>query len=143
MLQLLCALMRSAQHRCQKPTDPFALALHSQAHNCVTLCQGKANKESVVRHTLQQFTAKFSFFVANIARMDALFDVNFSPLSASGAWQLPPSCSHLDRGLLPDSAVPAVMLQTAAGASRAALSLMRCDASMHAAHRILVQLYMP
>ncbi len=45
---------------------------------------GKATKADVVDHTLQQFRAKFLYFVSKIAAMDALFEVNFSPLAASG-----------------------------------------------------------
>ncbi|KAF5836440.1 DNA topoisomerase [Dunaliella salina] len=44
----------------------------------------KADKSSVVLHTLQQFQAKFLFFVAKIGRADALFEASFSPLSSSG-----------------------------------------------------------
>lgn len=49
------------------------------------VAQGQAKREAVVAHTLEQFRAKFAFFVAHIARMDALFEANFSPLSSSGA----------------------------------------------------------
>eukprot|EP00983_Pelagomonas_calceolata_P121950 1160857-Pelagomonas_calceolata.AAC.8 len=54
----------------------------------------KADKSSVVLHTLQQFQAKFLFFVAKIGRADALFEASFSPLSSSGehAWCIDPSC---------------------------------------------------
>eukprot|EP00884_Botryococcus_braunii_P010708 jgi/Botrbrau1/19639/Bobra.0003s0009.1 len=48
------------------------------------IARGEAEKESVVRHTLAQFTSKFVFFVAKIGRMDALFDATFSTLAESG-----------------------------------------------------------
>ena len=48
------------------------------------VAQGKAEKAAVVTHTLLQFAAKFSFFVRNISRMDALFEASFSPLASSG-----------------------------------------------------------
>jgi DNA topoisomerase-3 len=45
---------------------------------------GSVGKEVLVGHTLQQFKAKFMFFVGHIARMDVLFEASFSPLSSSG-----------------------------------------------------------
>jgi DNA topoisomerase-3 len=48
------------------------------------IADGKAQKDAVVAHTLEQFRAKFSFFVGHITRMDALFEASFSPLSSSG-----------------------------------------------------------
>eukprot|EP00798_Chlamydomonas_sp_ICE-L_P024301 gene24302-9904_t len=48
------------------------------------IAAGKADKASVVIHTLDQFRAKFLFFVERIQRMDALFEASFSPLSSSG-----------------------------------------------------------
>lgn len=48
------------------------------------IAKGKADKGSVVVHTLEQFRAKFLFFVAKITRMDSLFEANFSPLASSG-----------------------------------------------------------
>ncbi|KIY99766.1 topoisomerase (DNA) III beta, partial [Monoraphidium neglectum] len=48
------------------------------------VAQGQAKREAVVAHTLEQFRAKFAFFVAHISRMDALFEASFSPLSSSG-----------------------------------------------------------
>ncbi|KAK9804028.1 hypothetical protein WJX73_004084 [Symbiochloris irregularis] len=48
------------------------------------IAAGKAEKGSVVMHTLAQFAHKFRFFVAHIARMDSLFEASFSPLSSSG-----------------------------------------------------------
>lgn len=49
------------------------------------IAAGKADKEAVVEHTLQQFVQKFLFFSQNIARMDVLFEANFAPLTASGS----------------------------------------------------------
>lgn len=48
------------------------------------IAAGSAEKEAVVAHTLEQFRAKFMFFVAHITRMDTLFEASFSPLAASG-----------------------------------------------------------
>lgn len=48
------------------------------------VAQGLARREAVVAHTLEQFRAKFAFFVSHIGRMDALFEASFSPLSSSG-----------------------------------------------------------
>ncbi|GFR42563.1 hypothetical protein Agub_g3474, partial [Astrephomene gubernaculifera] len=48
------------------------------------IARGRAGQGAVVAHTLQQFRAKFLFFVAQIARMDSLFEASFSPLAASG-----------------------------------------------------------
>jgi DNA topoisomerase-3 len=39
-----------------------------------------------VRAAIEQFRAKFLYFVGKIARMDSLFEASFSPLSASGEW---------------------------------------------------------
>jgi len=48
------------------------------------IAKGQADKDAVVAHTLQQFRQKFLFFVAKVARMDALFEASFSPLASSG-----------------------------------------------------------
>lgn len=48
------------------------------------IAQGKAQFESVLHHTLEIFLLKFQYFVKNITRMDELFEVSFSPLSAAG-----------------------------------------------------------
>lgn len=48
------------------------------------IAKGQADKNAVVAHTLQQFRQKFLFFVAKVARMDALFEASFSPLASSG-----------------------------------------------------------
>ena len=48
------------------------------------IAKGQADKEAVVAHTLHQFHQKFLFFVAKVARMDALFEASFSPLASSG-----------------------------------------------------------
>ncbi|KXZ51646.1 hypothetical protein GPECTOR_11g100 [Gonium pectorale] len=48
------------------------------------IAKGKADKEAVVAHTVEQFRAKFLFFVGHITRMDSLFEASFSPLASSG-----------------------------------------------------------
>lgn len=48
------------------------------------VAQGKAARAAVVAHCLDQFRAKFAFFVRRIGRMDALFEATFSPLASSG-----------------------------------------------------------
>ncbi len=48
------------------------------------IAKGQADKDAVVAHTLQQFRQKFLFFVAKVARMDALFEASFPPLASSG-----------------------------------------------------------
>lgn len=45
---------------------------------------GQADFDSVLRHTLQIFAAKFQYFVSNIGGMDSLFELSFSPLSETG-----------------------------------------------------------
>lgn len=45
---------------------------------------GKANFQAVLKHTIDIFKLKFQYFVKNIDGMDQLFEVSFSPLSASG-----------------------------------------------------------
>ena len=51
------------------------------------IAEGKAEKEAVVLHTLDQFAQKFRYFVKKIARMDALFEASFSPLGSSGDYR--------------------------------------------------------
>ena len=51
------------------------------------IAEGKAEKEAVVLHTLDQFAQKFRYFVTRIARMDALFEASFSPLASSGDYR--------------------------------------------------------
>lgn len=53
-------------------------------HEIGLIAKGQADKDAVVAHTLQEFRQKFLFFVAKIARMDALFEASFSPLASSG-----------------------------------------------------------
>ena len=48
------------------------------------IAKGQADKDAVVAHALEQFRQKFLFFVAKVARMDALFEASFSPLASSG-----------------------------------------------------------
>ena len=57
------------------------------------IAKGQADKDAVVAHTLQQFRQKFLFFVAKVARMDALFEASFSPLASSGMGQAQPMIS--------------------------------------------------
>ena len=65
------------------------------------IAKGQADKDAVVAHTLQQFRQKFLFFVAKVARMDALFEASFSPLASSGSpCPLPLTC------LLPPTPLP-------------------------------------
>jgi hypothetical protein len=74
------------------PSGPLLLLLYAytlqvRAHveqQIGLIADGKAQKEAVVAHTLEQFRAKFMFFVGHITRMDALFEASFSPLSSSG-----------------------------------------------------------
>ncbi|KAI8468313.1 MAG: DNA topoisomerase [Monoraphidium minutum] len=66
-----------------KPQRPPQVRAHVESQiNLVA--QGQAKREAVVAHTLEQFRAKFQFFVGHISRMDALFEASFSPLSSSG-----------------------------------------------------------
>lgn len=48
------------------------------------IAMGKANFSAVLKHTIDIFKLKFQYFVSNIDAMDQLFEVSFSPLSASG-----------------------------------------------------------
>lgn len=66
------------------------------------IAKGQADKDAVVAHTLQQFKQKFLFFVAKVARMDALFEASFSPLASSGANS---PASPLPSSLFPSSAL--------------------------------------
>ncbi|XP_017778586.1 PREDICTED: DNA topoisomerase 3-beta-1 isoform X2 [Nicrophorus vespilloides] len=45
---------------------------------------GRADFQAVLKHTVDIFKLKFQYFVKNIDGMDQLFEVSFSPLSASG-----------------------------------------------------------
>ncbi|XP_008546120.1 DNA topoisomerase 3-beta-1 [Microplitis demolitor] len=45
---------------------------------------GQANYNAVLDHTVEIFKQKFHYFVSNIEGMDQLFEVSFSPLSATG-----------------------------------------------------------
>jgi len=49
-----------------------------------------------VAHTLEQFRAKFLFFVGHITRMDSLFEASFSPLSSSGESETHHLCPDSD-----------------------------------------------
>jgi DNA topoisomerase-3 len=48
------------------------------------IAKGQMDYTRVVQHALQEFSAKFNYFVAQIERMDALFEAQFSPLADSG-----------------------------------------------------------
>ena len=70
-----------------EPPHPRACCGQVRAHveqQIGLIAEGKAEKEAVVLHTLDQFAQKFRHFVTRIARMDALFEASFSPLASSG-----------------------------------------------------------
>ncbi|XP_034190961.2 DNA topoisomerase 3-beta isoform X1 [Osmia lignaria lignaria] len=48
------------------------------------IAQGRADFHAVLQHTVEIFKQKFHYFVKSIEAMDQLFEVSFSPLSASG-----------------------------------------------------------
>ena len=48
------------------------------------IAHGKADFQSVLKHTLEVFKLKFLYFVKNIEGMDQLFEVSFSSLADSG-----------------------------------------------------------
>ena len=48
------------------------------------IAHGKADFQSVLRHTLEVFKMKFLYFVKNVEGMDQLFEVSFSSLADSG-----------------------------------------------------------
>lgn len=48
------------------------------------IAAGKADYFAVLQHGVKIFHLKFKYFVTNISSMDELFEVSFSPLSASG-----------------------------------------------------------
>jgi len=48
------------------------------------IAAGKADFDAVLQHGINIFHLKFKYFVLNIGGMDELFEVSFSPLSASG-----------------------------------------------------------
>lgn len=48
------------------------------------IAEGRAEKDAIVDHCLDQFKQKFAYFVSHIDRMDALFEASFSPLASSG-----------------------------------------------------------
>lgn len=48
------------------------------------IARGQVDHSLVVQHALEQFKRKFSYFVKQIAEMDALFEAQFSPLSETG-----------------------------------------------------------
>lgn len=48
------------------------------------IAKGSADFHAVLRHAIEIFRLKFLFFVKNIASMDGLFEVSFSPLAETG-----------------------------------------------------------
>ena len=48
------------------------------------IAHGKAEHQDVLQHGINIFHLKFKYFVQNIAGMDELFEVSFSPLAATG-----------------------------------------------------------
>ncbi|EXB54788.1 DNA topoisomerase 3-beta-1 [Morus notabilis] len=48
------------------------------------VAKGQADHICVLQHVLQQFKQKFSYFVKQIDKMDALFEAQFSPVANSG-----------------------------------------------------------
>lgn len=48
------------------------------------IAKGQADHARVVSHVLQEFMAKFKYFVFQIEQMDTLFEAQFSPLAESG-----------------------------------------------------------
>ncbi|KAK6122903.1 hypothetical protein DH2020_043369 [Rehmannia glutinosa] len=53
-------------------------------HQISLVAKGQADHGLVVKHVIEQFKGKFSYFVKQIENMDALFEAEFSPLSDSG-----------------------------------------------------------
>lgn len=53
-------------------------------NNCTLVAQGKADKDIVVAHALENFKRKFAYLCENMYRMDALFECTFSPLAQAG-----------------------------------------------------------
>ncbi|XP_034671914.1 DNA topoisomerase 3-beta [Drosophila subobscura] len=59
--------------------------MRSEVERMLTLiAKGTADFQDVLRHAITIFKLKFMFYVKNIASMDALFEVSFSPLAESG-----------------------------------------------------------
>lgn len=48
------------------------------------IAHGSADFKAVLRHAIEIFKLKFQYFVLNIAQMDSLFEVSFSPLAETG-----------------------------------------------------------
>lgn len=73
-------------HGYQKIDDELVLpTMRSAVEEQLNLIAvGKANFQDVLKHTVEIFKLKFQYFVKNIDCMDQLFEVTFSPLSASG-----------------------------------------------------------
>ncbi|KAH8362529.1 hypothetical protein KR084_012608 [Drosophila pseudotakahashii] len=73
-------------HGYQKIDPELVLpTMRTEVERMLTLiAQGSADFQDVLRHAIQIFKLKFMYFVKNIANMDALFEVSFSPLAESG-----------------------------------------------------------
>ncbi|KAJ8984467.1 hypothetical protein NQ317_012533 [Molorchus minor] len=73
-------------HGYQKIDEELALpTMRSAVEEQLNLIAvGKVNFQAVLKHTVDIFRLKFQYFVKNIDNMDQLFEVSFSPLSASG-----------------------------------------------------------
>ena len=84
--QQACMLLKHfAMQRCLCELCQRATQVRGHVETQIGLiAKGQADKDAVVAHTLQQFRQKFLFFVAKVARMDALFEASFSPLASSG-----------------------------------------------------------
>lgn len=48
------------------------------------IAKGTADFQAVLRHAVDIFLLKFEYFIQSISKMDELFEVSFSPLSAVG-----------------------------------------------------------
>jgi DNA topoisomerase-3 len=51
---------------------------------CNLIAQGRAKFQDVIDHSLNMFRKKFEYFLANISKMDALFESSFTSLAQTG-----------------------------------------------------------
>lgn len=80
-------MSHSIQHSAFPQIDPDLVlpTMRSAVEEQLNLIAlGKADFNSVLQHTIEIFQLKFQYFVKNIQGMDELFEVTFSPLSATG-----------------------------------------------------------